>query len=229
MAMMSERTVYLWTGLILALLAITFSKDLALIYLAMIVLDYILYKEFQPQVIVNQVPGNSGKAAMIAAGAYVAFMIIAIIIMTVLQFGAVQKNPTESFFRAQWQSGANPLNPIFQDNPLFIMISYGLVIPILETRLTGRFLSVLSNMFRIDINDFRNWKLWAIIILISIAAVIFHLQAKGVTDNVALTLTFVFWIVTCVTIAITKELESSIELHIINNSVTVAKNVLHLF
>lgn len=229
MPTLTERGVFLWTGLLIAFLALTFSKDLALIYLAIIVLDYILYKEYPSKVILNSVPGNTGRALMIGAIAYVVFMAIAIATMVVLQFGAVEKSPTEAFFRAQWQAGANPLKPIFADNPFFIFLSYGIVIPILETRITGRFLNILTDQFNIRINDFRNWQLWAIYAFISAGAVIFHLQAKGITDNVALTLTFVFWMITCVLISYTKELESAVHVHIINNSVTVAKNVLRWF
>lgn len=229
MPILTERGIFLWTLLILALLAITFSKDLALIYISISLLDYVLYKEYPQKTVVNSVPGNSGRAFMIGAVAYIIFMVIAIITMTVLQFGAVQKSPTEAFFRAQWQAGVNPLKPIFADNPFFILVSYGIVIPILETRITGRFLNIMTDTFRVAINDLRNWKLWAIFIVISVAAVIFHFQAKGITDNVALMLTFIFWIITCATISITRELESSIDLHLINNTVTVMKNVLGWF
>ena len=84
---------------------------------------------------------------------------------------------------------------IFADSKILTYYYFGFVIPFVETRFLVRFMEYLSTKFNTTLAKF-NFKLALIYIFIAGGFVWLHSSVKGVDDNVALLMTFVFAIIT---------------------------------
>jgi len=82
--------------------------------------------------------------------------------------------------------------PALTGNAFISLAVWGILIPIVETDLFfGRVFEFISDKLKINIS-FRSLKTWAIIGLVAGIFTIFHITAKGITNDSALLLTFIF-------------------------------------
>lgn len=214
---------YVYVGLlsVVIFLWITFDPVLAGIYFGMIVADFFIWQAFKPKINFNSVSHNSFSALIFAL---VAFGIVGVLSIGVTFFfnnvHLFGVNAVGGFtqFLANNMLGAS-VNPL-KDNPIMIFIIWGILIPIIETRLVARMLEFFANVTSTSLS-LKDFRAWVVFFVIAGAATWFHLSAKGLTNNTALVVTFIFFLVTCAMIAYFKEMESAVYLHIVNNSAAV--------
>ncbi len=221
-AFLEEPWYYILNGFILAFVFQTVSSTLATVYFILLVVDAFAYLSLKPQLNFNSVSGNTTQALAYAVVAFVAFVAISIFLINLFQASA---NLTLSSLTSRI-GGATfgaATKPILENNPIVIFVIGALLIPIIETKsLIARLMEILSKIFKVAL-DLKSPQTWILFLIVSGIGVVFHFQAKGVTDNVALALTFIFWMVSCFLIVKTRESESAVYLHQINNGVTLAR------
>ena len=222
-SLLDEKNIFLWIGVLLAFMAVTFNQTLALIYglmLTIILVFYAIRKEWGGRLLVNSNPNNTIPAIAMAIGSLFIFVFIVVILTTLFQSTFKVPPTVQTFFKHQFASTA----PILAHSQLLTFLAWGIMIPILETRFFGLLYEFVAKQTSTNIYNLRTLRTWALIFLIAGLFTWFHIQAKGLVDIVAWMITFVFGVVTCVLISLTREFETATYLHIFNNSITILKN-----
>lgn len=225
----AEKNIYIWFILILTFFFFTYNKDLAMIYIAFIILDYFIKTTYPTKIRVdlNTSPGNTMNALVVGIIAFVVFMMVTTFMATFLQ--AALNFAPEQGFSALWQQivrhSASTTKPIFEGNKYVVLFLFGVVIATIETRtLIARLYDWIAEMINVSIYKL-SVKLVALWVVISGIFTAFHFQAKGLTDNVGLLATFIFCMISLALITIFKESESATYFHIIWNSIIVLQTV----
>jgi len=215
-AFLEEPHTYFLLGIVLAFLWQTFSVELAGVYFILLVSGGFAWANLKTKLNFNSVSGNTPNAILLAVVAFIAFIAISFLAINVLQSAAELEGQS-----LQERIGATVIgaaqDPILKESKLAVFLIGALLIPIIETKvLIARLMEVLARIFHVSLNlgDFKTWVLFAVVAGVG---VVFHFQAKGITDGIALMLTFIFWMISSWLIVKTRESESAVYLHIINN------------
>jgi len=223
MGIISEKSIYVFLFLILAFMWLTFNRDIAAIYGMFLILDYIIYDMYGNSLKykINGIVGNSLKAILFGGLAVVIFLGISYLISTFLQ---IAPTSGESFITHYLKIFAQT-TPLLAGNKLLTLIGWGLVIPIIETRLFfGRLFDLLVNSTNTS-TTFINPRLLIVIGVISTLFTYFHFSVRGLSDNVALMGTFIFAAMSLLLVYYLKELESAQYFHVFWNSYLTYKNL----
>lgn len=218
-----ETTILLWLGVLLAFMAVTFNQTLALIYglmLLLILVFYAIRKEWGGKILINSEQKNTLQSLALAIGFLFIFMFIVVLLTSLFQSSLKVPPSVQTFFAHQFASSA----PILANSRLLTFLAWGIMIPILETRFFGLLYEFVGRQTNVEIFNLKSFSTWILILLIASLFTWFHIQAKGVHDVVAWMVTFVFGVLTCILISITKEFESATYFHIINNTLTILKS-----
>ena len=221
-AFLEEPWYYLMGGFVLAFLFQTVSAALAGVYFILLAVDAFAYLSLKPVLNFNSVSGNTKQAIVYAVVAFAAF--IAISVFTINFFQASANLTLSSVMdRIGGATFGATTKPILENNPIAIFIIGAVLIPIIETKsLIARLMEILSRIFKLTL-DLKSPSTWVMFLIVSGIGVAFHFQAKGITDNIALALTFIFWLVSCFLIVKTRESESAVYVHGLNNGVTLSR------
>ncbi len=220
--MAEDKTEKLITGVLLItiiFLTLTFELSLGAIFVGMILFSIWVSITNKGRTSHNAVPNNTLKAIGIAGGALLALMLVILFVSTALQgLLNLQEEPSfQSIIRSGFSTtGLSESQPIFAGSVLLTIITFGVVIATVETRFIGRVMDWLSDLTGINVTKF-NFKTIALFTIIASVFVFYHSNVKGVTDNTALLITFIFAMISLGIIAKTGELESATYLHIFNN------------
>lgn len=221
-AFLEEPLDYVFEGLVLAFLWQTFSIELAGVYFILLAVDAFIWFSLKPKLNFNSVSGNSGQALITAFIAFAVFIALSVVTVKAVQ-AAAQLNFADLLARLGNATFGATVKPLLSSSPIAIFLIGAVIIPKRETKtLIARLMEFLSIVFKVplELKSPQTWVLWAVV---SAVGVIFHFQVKGVTDNIALALTFVFWMVSCWLIVKTRESESAVYLHMINNGWTLLR------
>lgn len=224
MGIISEKSVYIFLFLILAFMWLTFNRDIASIYGMFLILDYIIFDMYGNSLKykINGIAGNSMMAMVYGALAVVIFLGISFLISTFLQSAVpiLKGNFMEHYLKIFAQT-----TPLLAGNKILTLIGWGLVIPIIETRLFfGRLFDIVINATNTTTSYF-NSRLLVVIIVISTLFTYFHFSVRGLSDNVALMGTFIFAALSLSMVYYFKELESPSYFHVFWNSYVTYKNL----
>jgi len=235
MARITEANIFQLMILILAFLYVNFDRQMAILYIILIVADFIWW--FTDLYIADKritfptekTDTNRAKSVFIAFIAYMGFLIITTVAFSVFNPQALtQTQATQSGFGAIISLLATT-TPILKDSLIITFISWGIFIPIIETRFFfGRLLEGFALLWKnltgevIPLNRLTP-KTWLLIAVMSAMFTLFHLVAKG-AQSLPLLVTFVFGIVSGALVIRDQELKSAILLHIFSNSVAVLSN-----
>lgn len=221
MAKVSDTGLSVFLSIVLIFLFTAFDQTVGTLYLILILLDLAL------QVIdknVSIVLENSEEGRLedlaIAFGAFVVFLVI-----------IQQLNRLSGQSAIGLQSSLQLLSttvPLLKGNILTQIVAFGVVIAIIETLfIFGRLLEYIFENFMPglvgrsvkydDLSDPATWLGYAIIAAIF---TMIHIQTR-VGQDIPLLITFIFGIIECVLIAISRNLRSATLLHIINNTLAV--------
>lgn len=153
-----------------------------------------------------------GKALLIAFGAYV-----------VLIFGSYLATSLAEVVPLKELLGLiGATAPIFSQSPSINFVIFAIIIPIIETYVIfGAAIDIFSSMFKISPTkqNLFSTKLMVIIIIISLAFLIFHTSAKGLENESALILVGIMGFLSCILIIWYNEYRIAILLHIGTNTI----------
>lgn len=224
-AFFQEPQSYFIRLLMLAFLAITFSERVAIIYGLLVAASFVVWVTMKPKIRFSSVSGNTPQAITTAAVTYAAFIIISFLTISFLQ-GIVDLQPGFTSIISRIGSatfgGQAPATPILESNFIVIFIVGAIIIAPIETRaLIADAMTVFGKVTNTNPFNLHSLRTWALFAFIATIGVFFHIQAKGVTDNAALILVFIFWMVSAWLIAKTREAEAAVYVHVINNAVAL--------
>ena len=212
-------------GLVLLFLLINFNQTLGMIYIFMLVLDWIMYNDDSFISLPEVNPGFSwGKSVLLAALAYVGFLIVSSVVLQILSFipGVGTNISLNSIL-----SLINSTTPVFSNSVILSIIGWGILIPMVETNyFFGRVFEWLMDMYNVKIKpELTSGKIWAIMIVIAGTFALFHATAKGVNNPAALAVTAIFAVYSMWLILFTKELRTTVLLHVFTNLIAVLLNM----
>lgn len=226
----SEPAVFLLIFISLLLFRLTFNKELATdiitIFGFMLAGDFILWSIGSE---VQSVSGNSAEALLWAGGSLVVLFLLyqfvnIIFRQSILPISASEAQLSQSVFQTVYQSMIN-FSGVTIDFSKFAAIKmylFGFIIPLIETRVIARIYGMLGSLTNINISNFRDPRNLGLIALISFLFMWFHLQVRGINNNIDLLMTFLFGVVSLFLIGKFREIESAAELHVGWNSLALA-------
>jgi len=190
----------------------------------------------------NNIPKNTGGAIGAALVAFGLFFIVALGFTLFFQGTAfLQGNfsigeQIQSVMRHGFAATGLPeTTPIFAGSLLLTLYTFILVVPYTETVFLVRSWEALTSLFGISLERM-SLQLGAVYGALGIVFVWLHSNVKGVEDNVALLMTFIFAIFTfelvrkrnvifSKVVQSGREMESAIWLHIINNATFILRQL----
>lgn len=219
--MLKERDIFRWMILVLVFLLLVFNRDMALIYIAIMLADWYYWRlDKRVTFRFERFSGNWLKTILIAGGVYLIFLFVTSILFGL--FGATKQYAS----MAAIISLMGTTTPVLHGSKLLTLVGWGFVIPIVETRFfTGRLFEFFIDKSKTITGKIVSpWKLstplLVIIVLVSAMFALFHLTAKGAA-NVPMLVTFIFHIISCVMLIKMGELKAPATFHVIANSVAV--------
>jgi len=208
------RAYYIIVGTILAFLMFNFDWNMGLAYLAFILLDYVAYDSDRfISLPLEKRQDNRFSAFGWGLAGYIGFISISLLLITPLKSLGI--TGTMSLF-------ANTI-PAFAGNNFLKVVAWGILIPIIETNFFfGRVLEFTSEkFFKINPNSKQWLRLIPAIMIVVLAFVLFHASVKGIQNNIALIMTGVFALVSCVVVVHFGETKQAIWMHIFANTLAI--------
>lgn len=185
----------------------------------MLVGDFILWSINQNDI--RSVSGNSGEALLWAGVSLVVLFVLYQLVNTlfrqsVLPLSATEQQLSQSVFQTVYQSITKFSGTEIDFSQLKYVKYYlfGVIIPLVETRVIGRIYGAIGNLTNINISDLRSPRTWSLIAIVASLAMWFHLKVRGINNNIDLVMTMLFFGISLVLIGKFRELESANELHI---------------
>ena len=226
--LLSKPLYYFTVALITSFLFLTFDPIFGTLFLGFIIISGLVYLFSisgtipKLRVDINTISTNSGKAFFYGFIALVIFFILSVGVVRLLQPASFVGVQSVIDRLVQTSLGATP---ILQGNPYAILFVGGILIPIVETELFFVTLpQVFSSVFNtpLALGSLNTWVLMAAVIGIF---TLYHIQAKGITDNVSWVLTYMFGIFQAWLVLKFREGESAIYMHIHNNFLGIAQRL----
>lgn len=216
-----ERIVFLFISILLTFLILNFDPNMGQVFLLFGLSAGMLY--LYDKVMTGRIdfpieryPEKRLEAVIWAIGAFV----ILIIITSALKLAGITGFEAVIVFFAQYVPFFAQYSPALSGNPWLIFLGWGLLIPVTETIFFSRAFEGFLDIFNVR-PDIRNAKVWAAILLTSALFSLFHLSAKGVVNNPALIMTFIFGMITWFIVVVRKQLLEGLLFHVIANSVAI--------
>jgi len=209
----------------LAFIHLTFDPRMSVAYLLIIVCDYWWYKDDSFVSLPMESTTATRKSALSLTFIYYAvFLISSIAILGMTTIGKEFASVGGIF-----QLSATAV-PILAGSKIFMFISWGFVIAIIETRF---FFGRLYEGMAVHAKDFLGHEISTkkitietvfLMIFVSALFTIFHIGAKGLSTPALMT-TFIFAIISLIFVTKTQELKGPVLLHILTNSIGVLKKI----
>ena len=223
-----ETNFFIFTGLILLFLLLTFNFELAIVYIFMMVVSQWWYLKLDSPIPIERTIKNRTGAFFRALIAYAVFLIIVTLVLKLPPFlSAVQEQlkitdiTTQSIFQLLATT-----TPRLEGSPVFTILAWGLIVPLIETGFFhGNLFAGLAEYARkqrgINVSTTKLTTA-TIILILTIAALfaLFHITAKGV-GTIPLLITFIFSIISSIMVIRDQETSSAMQFHIISNTTVV--------
>jgi len=216
---------FLYMIFFIPFLYINFDARMAMAYLAIIIADYWWYKDDSFVSLPMERTVTTRKSALALTLIYYAvFLISSILILGMTTVGKEFASVSGVF-----QLSATAV-PILAGSKIFMFISWGFMIPVIESRF---FFGRLYEGLAVHAKDFLGYEISTkkltietvgLIIFISALFAIFHIGAKGLSTPALMT-TFIFSVISLIFVTKTQELKGPIGVHILTNSIGVLKRI----
>jgi len=204
----------------------------------MLTVDYFIFDKLPSRINQNQIPNNFGQSVTAALVAFIIFFAVTFGVTAFLQGSAFlqgtigSEGVVQSIMRHGFAATGLSAEPIFAGSKVLTYYFFGLVIPFIETRFLIRLMEFMTTKLSISLGGI-SIGLIMVYIVIGTAFVWLHVNVKGVQDNVALLMTFIFAIITFelarwgykVRSVINREMEAATYLHVINNFTFIANKI----
>lgn len=211
--------VVLW---ILLFLLINFDSSLGNVFVAILIgAAWLFTSDNRRFLFIEKANNNRAKSLMLVAIGYAAFMISSFIALAFLGYmdggGITSLNTIYGQFLASLMA---QYSPILAENLLLVFLSWGTIIPIVES---FSFFQVLLEFLcdyvfktkRISIYSFKSW---LAVLFVAGVFTFFHITAKGLENDPAFVMTFLFAVISGALVLYTGQSFEAIILHIVNNS-----------
>jgi hypothetical protein len=112
--------------------------------------------------------------------------------------------------------------PALSNSKIINLLTFGLVIPFIETSLWARIMEFICDVFHIQINKQNITKIGLIfiIVLLSIGFAFFHITAKGITNMPSLVIVFIMMLISLLMVVLSDgETKAAVYMHIIANTI----------
>ncbi|MFA6073982.1 MAG: hypothetical protein WC758_07745 [Candidatus Woesearchaeota archaeon] len=152
------------------------------------------------------------NAILAGVGGYVALLFTSVIVLRII-------SPTASLSSVL---SLMATTPALSNSKVINFLTFGLVIPFIETTLFARVMELIADRFKIQINRQNITKLGLIfiIILLSIGFALFHITSKGITATGSLLIVFIMMFYSLLMVVwYNGDTRPAILLHIFANSV----------
>jgi len=221
-----ERVVGGFLIIILLALWINFDPTLASLFFAMVLGAFILVTTDTVKTFKIESKPNKLKSLMFGVVGYITFLLSSMLTLSFLQKTSLVSNYSilnvaDAF--AQTQSVMmSQVAPALADNVWLTVLAFAILIPITETWSFTVFFEFLSERFpgfkQVSKTSLRTWLLVSII---SLMFMFYHLTAKGLTNNDALIMVFLFGLVSWGMVVIEGQSLGAIIMHMIANGIAV--------
>lgn len=212
-------------AVMLLFLLLAFDRDLAVIYLLIMLADWVWFLSDN----FISFPMSSNRISNLqvlveTALALGGFLLIAGLLVSFFSPQSIATGVVEgaqSIFHLLAAS-----TPILKGSLVLTFIGWAIVVPIIETNFfAGRLLEGLSTYAekiigkRISLDKF-SMELFVVMLIVSSLFTLFHITAKGL-ESIPLLITFLFMMISCVLVVRHKSTKGAIWLHIAVNSAAV--------
>ena len=230
MARLFEADDYILVNVLLLFLLINFNLEIGTIYGLMAIVDWIAYYIALDKSAITLFPIEKDKRNRMiniawAMGAYVAFIFVVNFIVVRLN---VAPSSTLSPFEyvSQLISGTFSASPILYGSRFLKVIVWGLLIPIIETRFFFRTLLQWGQKSAgFKYTSFFTIQTLLLSVFFGAVFTVFHIVAKGITNNSSLLVTFIFGAVSTALVLYFREAIQAIFLHIITNTIATMQQL----
>jgi hypothetical protein len=186
------------------------NPTLAFVYTILLVVSFaFIFADKRRQIPLVNSNVNWGKALVIAGIAYVA-----LIFSSSLAAGIARAVPLKELLGSLGASA-----PVFSNSALFNFANFAILIPFIETfAIFAIAIDFFSTAFNINL-DRLSPKVVLLFVVISIAFLFFHIQAKGITNEAALIVVFFMALISCILVFALRESRTAILFHVIANTI----------
>lgn len=248
MARLFETADYIIINVVLLFLIINFNLEIGTIYGIMAMIDWFSYYISYDSKLFKMIPLDSGvsnkyMSLVWAAGAYVLF-IFAVNYFTSAFSGVISSNaavPVVSATKTVAVTGFTGMlekinsiilltfsaTPILYGSTYIKLAVWGILIPVLETRFFFRTLmnwGVEAANIPVPTN-IMSWDAVKIALFFGALFSVFHIVAKGITNNMALLVTFAFGFISIMLVLYFRQATEAIFLHIITNTIATMQQL----
>jgi hypothetical protein len=227
----NQDTYFKFIVIFLLFLLLAFDRDLAMIYLLIMLGDYIWHESdnFISFRITNKSAGFSTTQIILeSAAALGAFLgISTLLVNTISPDQATQGvvSGAQSIFQLLSTS-----TPILKGSKFLTLVGWGILVPIIETSFfNGRLLEGLATYSEKITGTKANIKsitgtMILVIFVVAALFTLFHITAKGL-DSLPLLITFLFSVISSILVIRHRQLRGAILVHIATNSMAVAASL----
>lgn len=221
---------YKFIAVFLLFLLLAFDQDLAMIYILIMITDYIWYKS--DNFVSFTIAKPSSNAFMIYVEGLAAlglFLVISTLLVSTFSPQSIAANEglvsgAQSIFHLLATS-----TPILKGSKFLTLVGWGFLVPVIETTFfNGRLLEGLAAYAeviydrKVPLNRF-SFSLMMVIFVVASLFTLFHITAKGI-ESIPLLITFIFSVISSLLVVRHQELRGAILMHIITNSAAVASS-----
>lgn len=209
-------------GLVLLFFLTNMDPSMSSVFSFILIIGFILYWTDKTVNIRLESKPNRVRSVAVALVAYFVFVVVSAFVLSGLKlipsFSFTSAASTYSQYLASLFSS---YSPALAGNALAVIVAWCVVIPIVETfAFFGGYLEWLSEKFNVPLAK-RGPRFVLVVILVAVIFMLFHLTAKGVSNNPGLIMTAIFGLVSGVLVFYTGQLLEAILLHIFTNTIGV--------
>lgn len=220
---------YFFIGALLLFTLINFNPEVSTIYQFMSIISWAMFFTARQTKVFKVIPvektlSNRTTAMVWGVGSFAILLFVSSFILPLLGF-SVYSSPQAVLYGTDSAQALFPFStsPALADSKILSVLIWGQIIPIIETMyFFGIFAQWIAWKFRLNMKDI------SLQLFISGIFVLFHITAKGVTNNPALIVTFLFAMMSMQLVARFQELKQAIILHITANTLAIV-SILGIF
>lgn len=216
--MITNRDLLIINGFMLLFLLINFNRDLGNIYIAMLLLSWAGFSSDKVKSFTFQSKKSSVFQSFFRASLfYVGFILFSGIFLSIFHSGDV----VEGQMLLSVLKTMAATTPILAGSLILTFIGWAIIVPVIETNaFFGMLFEFINDRFNININRL-NAAVLIVMIVIAFGFALFHATAKGIVNNAALSLTFIFALISMYIVLKEKQTQTAVMFHTLANSFAV--------
>lgn len=232
MGKLFEADDYVITNVLLLFLLINFNLQIGTIYGLMALVDWVAYYIALDRSALSLIPVEKNKAKrwqnlVWAMGAYVLFIFVVNYVTARFAAAPLAAGLSPFEYVSSLIAGTFSATPILFGSTYLKLMVWGLLIPIIETRFFFRTLLQwgMKSAGVSRVNNVFSLRGLGIMAFFGALFSVFHIVAKGITNNASLFVTFMFGVVSVGLVLYFGEYIQAVFLHIITNTIATMQQL----